>query len=113
MNEDKNGDNQEDLSDFEDYFAEIDSIIKFDYETCPLCCVKNPDDPSIQSSHFVIYKCLTEESELLSVTNMLKLKYIPYRIDKRLNANSINQTSYLYDIMIPQRCLIELQKLNK
>ena len=113
MNERKNEDNQEDLSDFEDYLAQFDSIIKFDLETCPLCCVENSDNLPIQNSLFVFYKCLTEESELISVTNELKLKHIPFRVDKRNNNESNNQTSYIYDIMVPNRCLIELQKLKR
>ncbi len=113
MNEDKNEDNQEDLSDFEDYLAEFDSLIKFDLETCPLCCDNSSDNLPIQNTLFVFYKCLTEESELLSITNELKLKYIPFRIDKRLNTESINQTSYFYEIMVPERCLTKLQKMNR
>lgn len=113
MNEEKNEDNREDLSDFEDYLAEFDSIIKFDLETCPLCCVENSDNLPIQNSLFVFYKCLTDESELLSITKEFKLEHIPFRIDKRPNAESISQTSYFYDIMVPKKCLTKLQKMNR
>jgi hypothetical protein len=104
-----NSDN-DDLSEFADYLAEFDSITSFDNETCPVCGVNISENISIQKSPFVKYKSLKEESELLSVTKKLDSKCIPYKIEKQLDSSSLDEIRYNYIVLIPFKCVNDLQK---
>jgi len=108
MNDNDVESNQEDLSEFEDYLSRFDLLIKYDSETCSCCCVENSDSLPIQNSPFVLYKSITDDLELSLLTHKLKIKCIPFKIEKRLNNESSDQKSYFNDVMIPIKCLPEL-----
>ena len=78
MTEYRNHSENDDLSEFADYLAEFESTIGFDAETCPVCGVNISDSLSIEKSPFVLYKCLDDEVKILTVTNDLELKCIPF-----------------------------------
>ena len=107
---DQSNPDKDDLSEFADYLAEFDSITSFDNETCPVCGVNVSENISIQKSPFVKYKFLKKESELLPVTKELNAKCIPYKIEKQLDSSILNEIRYNYIILIPFKCLNELQK---
>jgi len=100
----------DDLSDFADYLAQFDSIVSFDNETCPVCGINISETLSAQKSPYVLYKSLTEESEIISLTSVLDLKRIPYKIEKQLDTSTLNEIHYNYIVLIPFKCLNELQK---
>lgn len=110
MNEGKQESNQEDLSEFNDYLTEFDSILKFDSETCPVCGVNISNSLSIQKPPLVLYKSLTNESDLLSIKQQLDLKCIEFKVEKRLNSESLEEIKYYYDVFVPIIYLTELQK---
>jgi DNA repair exonuclease SbcCD ATPase subunit len=110
MSEGKQKSNQEDLSEFNDYLTEFDLILKFDSETCPVCGVNISNSLSIQKSPQVLYKSLTTESDLLSIKQELDLKCIEFKVEKRLNSESLEEIKYYYDVLVPIKYLTELQK---
>ncbi len=112
MTEGKNNSEKDDLSEFADYLAEFDSIFSFDAETCPVCGVKISDSLSLENSPFVHFKSLEHEDEIFVVTKELELKCIPYRIEKRLNTESSDKIVYLYDVLIPLKCLPYSEKFD-
>ena len=69
------------------------------------------DSLSLENSLFVHYKCLEKEDEILVVTKELELKCIPYKIEKRLNSEISEKIVYLYDVLIPLKCLPYLEKI--
>ena len=101
----------DDLSEFTDYLAEFDSAIGFDAETCTVCGINISDSLSIDKSPFVQYKCLDEEAKIYVVIEKLKLKCIPYKIEKRLDTEMMDKVSYLFDILVPLKFLPDLEKI--
>jgi hypothetical protein len=95
----------DDLSEFADYLAEFESTIGFDAETCPVCGVNISNSLSLENSPFVHYKCFEKEDELFVVTKKLELKCIPFKVEKRLNTELSDEIAYLYDVLIPLKCL--------
>jgi hypothetical protein len=110
MIEGNNNPENDDLAAYADYLAEFDSIVSFDNETCPVCGVSISETISIQKSPFVQYKSLREESEIISVTRELDSKCMPYKIEKQLDTSTLNEIRYSYIVLIPFKCLNELQK---
>lgn len=110
MSEGINSSEDNDLSAFADYLAEFESLINFDDETCSVCGINISDSISVQKSPYVLYKSLKEESELNSVIKMLDSKCIPYKIEKQLDSSSIEKIQYNYSVLIPFKCLNEIQK---
>ena len=53
MNEGKKESNQEDLSEFSDYLAEFDLLVKFDSETCPVCGIDIPENVPLPNSSYI------------------------------------------------------------
>ena len=102
----------DDLSEFADYLAEFDSIISFDAEICPVCGVNLSDTLSIENSPFVHFKSLEQEDEIFVVTNELELKCIPFKVEKRLNTELSDKIVYLYDVLIPLKCLPYLEQFD-
>jgi hypothetical protein len=109
MMEHVNNSEFEDLSEFADYFAEFNSVIGFDAETCAVCGVNISHSLSIQNSPYVKYKSLEADDEILTVTKELKLKCIPYKIEKRLDTEITDKIIYLFDILVPLNCINELK----
>jgi len=101
-----------DLSEFADYLAEFDSTISFDAETCEVCGVNISDSVSIEVTPFVQYKCLDKMDEIIVVTKELESKRIPYKVEKRLNTETSDKIDYLYDVLIPLKCLFLLDKIK-
>ena len=112
MTEGKNNSEKDDLSEFADYLAEFESTIGFDAETCPVCGVKISDSLSTENSPFVHYKCLEKEDEIFVMTKELDLKCIPFKVEKRLNPELSDKIVYLYDVLIPLKCLPYLEKID-
>jgi hypothetical protein len=110
MTEGKEGSNRKDLTEFEDYLSEFDSLINFDSENCPICGIELPQNTSIPNTAFVLYKSIGSESKLKLLIDNLDTKKIIYRIVKRLNTEVINEVSYIFDVMIPLNCLSKLDK---
>lgn len=110
MTEGKINSESDDLSEFADYLAEFESTIGFDAETCPVCGVKISDTLSIENSPFVHYKRLEKEDDIFMVTKELELKCIPFKIEKRLNTELSDKIVYLYDVLIPLKCLPYLER---
>jgi len=102
----------DDLSEFADYLAEFDSTISFDEETCEVCGVKISDTLSIEITPFVLYKCMDRMDEIIVVTKELESKRIPYKVEKRLNTETNDKIDYLYDVLIPLKCLSDLEKIK-
>lgn len=113
MNEGKKESNQEDLSEFSDYLAEFDLLVKFDSETCPVCGIDIPENVPIPNSSFVLYKSIKQEPDLLPIINELKQKEIPFKVVRRLDAEVLDEVSYLLDILIPLTSLSVLDKAIK
>ncbi len=111
MTEGKINSDSDDLSEFADYLAEFESTIGFDAETCPVCGVNISDSLTLENSPFVHYKCLAKEDDILMVTKELELKCIPFKIEKRLNSEMSDKIVYLYDVLIPLKCLPYLEKI--
>lgn len=103
---------EDDLSDFEDYLSEFDSILNFDSESCPVCGIKVSDNLSIEQLRFVQYKILSKESEVYDCTRELENKKIPFKVTKSLDAKVIEQISYCFEVLIPLKCLQLLQNNN-
>jgi len=112
MIEGKKDSENDELLDFADYLAEFNSLINFDAETCPVCGVKISDSLSTENSPFVFYKCLEKEDEIFVVTKELELICIPFKVEKRLNTELSDKIVYLYDILIPPKCLSYLKKID-
>jgi hypothetical protein len=108
MTEGKNNSENDDLSEFADYLAEFNSLLNFDDETCPVCGVNISDSLSIEKSTFVLYKCLDDEVKIFAVTKELELKCIPFKVEKRLCTEVNDKIVYLYDVLIPLKCLPNL-----
>lgn len=103
---------EDDLSGFEDYLSEFDSILNFDSESCPVCGIKVSDNLSIEQLRFVEYKILFKESEVFDCTRELENKNIPFKVTKRLDSEVIEQISYCFEVLIPLKCLQLLKNLN-
>jgi len=112
MTEGNRNSENDDLSEFADYLAEFDSIISFDAETCPVCGVNISGTLSLENSPFVHFKSLEHEDEIFVVTNELELKCIPFKVEKRLNTKLSDKIVYLYDVLIPLKCLPYLEKID-
>lgn len=100
---------KDDLSEFAEYLAEFDSILGFDAETCPVCGVNISDSVSLDTSPFVVYKSIKNEIEIKTIVEKLELKNIPSKIEKRIDTDIQEEIKYLYDILIPLRCLWEIE----
>lgn len=98
----------DDLSSFQDYLAEFDSLMSFDNEDCPICGVSIPEKISNQRSPFIVYKSFNSLNAYASLINNLKEKSIPYKIEKRINQEVIEEIEYIYDIKVPFKCKSEL-----
>ena len=107
----KHGTYQDDLSEFNDYISEFDSIINFDSENCPICGIEIPENVSTPNSTFILYKSPKTESDLQSLIKELSEKEIPSKIIKRLNTEKIDEISYVFDVMIPLKYLSLLEKI--
>jgi len=101
---------EDDLSDFEDYLAEFDSLLSFDSETCPVCGVNVSNDLIIQKSPFVQYKICNDENELNSVAKILESNNIVFKVEKQIDTSVFDKIKYNYIIFIPLNCLCLLQK---
>ena len=112
MTEGKKDSENDELLEFADYLAEFESTIGFDAETCPVCGVKISDSLSNENSPFVHYKCLEKEDEIFVVTKELELKCIPFKVEKMLNTELSDKIVYLYDVLIPLKCLPYLEKID-
>jgi hypothetical protein len=110
MIEGNNNPENDDLAAYADYLAEFDSIVNFDNETCPVCGVSISETISIQKSPYVQYKTLREESEIITVTRELDSKCMPYKIEKQLDTSTLDEIRYSYIVLVPFKCLNELQK---
>jgi hypothetical protein len=99
---------QDDLSGFEDYLAEFDSIMKFDNEDCPVCGVSIPEKVKTNSSHFIEYVHTKKESDLIEIKKKLELLCIPMKIEKRLDSSVLVNICYDYVVLIPLRYLVYL-----
>ena len=97
--------NQDDLSGFEDYLAEFDSIMKFDNEDCPVCGVSIPEKTTTKSSNFIEYVQTKKESDLIEIKKKLDLFCIPMKIEKRLDRSVLDIIGYDYVVLISLRCL--------
>ncbi len=111
MTEGKINSEKDDLSEFADYLAEFESTIGFDAETCPVCGVNISDSLSIEKSPYVLFKCLDGEDKIFTITKELELKCIPFKVEKRLSAEMNDKIVYLYDVLIPLKCLPYLDKI--
>lgn len=111
MNSDPNLD--EDLSSFEDYLAEFNSSILFDSEVCPTCGIKLSESLNTDLSAYVFYKSVGSEKCLKEITNKLNKINTPYKIEKRLNQNSIDAIGCSYNVLIPLKYLEKLRSLNQ
>lgn len=98
----------EDLSDFDDYLAEFESILNFDSENCPICGIEIPENVTSKSSTYILYKLYNSESELQALIKELLIKDIPYKIVKRLNTEVMEEVNYIFEIMIPLKYLSDL-----
>lgn len=108
----KNSQSEDDLTGFEDYLAEFDTILNFDSESCPVCGIKVSDNLSIDQLLFVQYKILSKESEVYDCTRELENKCIPFKVTKRLDSEVTEQINYCFEVLIPLKCLQLLQEKN-
>lgn len=111
MNSDTNLD--EDLSSFEDYLAEFESSINFDSEVCPTCGIKLSESLKTDLSTFVFYKSAESERGLEEITNKLNKINSPYKIEKKLNQDSINNIDYIYEVLIPFKYLEKFRSVTQ
>jgi hypothetical protein len=100
---------QDDLSGFEDYLAEFDSLLVFDNEDCPVCGVNIPEKTSSINSLFSEYLRTNSKSDLYSIKEKLDVLSIPFKIEKRLDSSILDTISYEYVVLIPLRCMIYLK----
>jgi hypothetical protein len=100
----------DDLSEFADYIAEFDVLMSFDNEDCPVCGVSIPEKVLDQRSPFIVFKSFNSLNAYASLINYLKEKSIPYKIEKRINQEVIEEIEYIYDVKVPFKCKIELDK---
>ena len=111
MIEGKKNMDYDDLSEFADYLAEFDAIIGFDSEICAACGLKISDVLSVQqSSSFVEYKQLTNESELINLINKLDSKNIPYKIEKNSDSKDLDFVFYNFSVLIPTDFKDQIEK---
>jgi hypothetical protein len=101
---------KDDLSDFEDYLAEFDSIISFDSETCSVCGLNVSDNIIVQKPPFVKYKICADENELVDTIKNLECKSISFKVEKQIDTSIIAEIKYKYLIFIPLNYLSEIQK---
>lgn len=93
--------NDENLSQFEDYLSEFKNIVTFDDETCPKCGVNVSRTMKLQNSPFIILQEFQEEDDVVYTAKLLDEKGLIFKVEKELNQKHTKEIKYIYKILVP------------
>lgn len=92
---------EDDLSEYSDYFSQFNSTVGFDAEVCPVCGINISNSLSTNKSPYIKLNTIKEKSLALKIAHQLQLIGIVVKVEEMIDNSVLERINYQYQILVP------------